>query len=217
MEQFGGTESLARLGCGYIVGQDSLSQCLFRLLNIATYLTIAPSQILRSKAIMVATAHTTEDTSSAYPGIPPFPNDVPTAPLLRLNYSALQTSDAERNAFFTASKELGFFYLDLRGDELGEQLLAESELLFHVGEDLFKEGADELNKYDYSKGEKEEGSAVGDGAGSEVRWKEGREPSYMGYKSIGKGVVDKAGNRDKNEFYNVRPPFFILSVFVRRG
>lgn len=157
---------------------------------------------------MALIAYTTEDTSSAYPGIPPFPNDVPTAPLLRLNYSALQTSEAERNAFFTASKELGFFYLDLRGDQLGEQLLAESEQLLHVGEELFQEGADELNKYDYSKGEREEGSGErnGSGEGSEVRWKEGREPSYMGYKSIGKGVVDKAGNRDKNEFYNVGLP-----------
>ena len=142
---------------------------------------------------MVSTAYTVGDTSSAYPGIPPFPNDVLTAPLLRLKYSALQTSDAERNAFFTASKELGFFYLDLRGDILGEQLLAESEKLFHVGEELFEEGPSVLNKYDYSKGEKDEESGLGDGAGAgnEVRWKEGREPSYMGYKSIGKGVVDR--------------------------
>lgn len=157
---------------------------------------------------MARIAYTTEDKSSVYPGIPPFANDVPTAPLLRLNYSALQTSEAERNAFFTASKELGFFYLDLRGDQLGEQLLGESEQLFHVGEKLFQEGADELNKYDYSKGEREEGSGEGNESGGlgELRWKGGREPSYMGYKSIGKGVVDKAGNRDKNEFYNVGLP-----------
>lgn len=155
---------------------------------------------------MTPSAYPTEDTSSAYPGIPPFPNDVPTAPLLRLNYSALQTSEAERNAFFTASKDLGFFYLDLRGDDLGEKLLAESDQLFQVGEELFKEGADELNRYDYSKGEREEGTEKSSPEGSPVKWKEGREPSYMGYKSIGKGVVDKAGNRDKNEFYNVGLP-----------
>lgn len=142
---------------------------------------------------------TTEDTSSVYPGIPPFPNDVPTAPLLRLNYSALQSTPAERTAFFKASKDLGFFYLDLRGDELGEKLLAESAKLFGVGEELFKEGAEELNKYDFSKGTRREGGGDGD-------WEEGREPSYMGYKSIGKGIVDAAGNRDKNEFYNVRHP-----------
>ena len=161
---------------------------------------------------MPPSAYTTEDTSSAYSGIPPFPNDVPTAPLLRLNYSALQTSEAERNAFFTASKDLGFFYLDLRGDELGQQLLAEAEQLFHVGEELFKEGAEELNNYDYSKGEREEGGGGVNGEKGEVRWKEGREPSYMGYKSMGKGVVDKAGNRDKNEFYNVGPLFLSLLV-----
>lgn len=143
---------------------------------------------------MAPSAVSTENTSSAFPNIPPFPDNVPTAPLLRLNFSALQTSESERADFLQACKDLGFFYLDLRGDSLGEKLLAESDQLFGVGEALFKEGVEELSKYDFSKGEKDESGG----------WKDGREPSYMGYKSIGKGVVDAAGNRDKNEFYNVR-------------
>ena len=154
------------------------------------------ADIAIAQVIMAPSAVTTEDTSSAYPNIPPFPNNVPTAPLLRLNFSALQISEPERNAFFQACKDLGFFYLDLRGDELGEKLLAESEQLFGVGEKLFQEGAGVLNGYDYSKGTKKKNGEEGD-------WEEGREPSYMGYKSMGKGVVDAAGNRDKNEFYNV--------------
>ena len=128
--------------------------------------------------------------------IPAFPNDVPTAPLLRLSLSALRSDPEEAEALFKASKDLGFFYLDMRGDELGEHLLAESDKLFGVGKELFAEGAEKLMNYDYSKGEKNE-----DGT-----WKEGRAPTYMGYKHVGKGVTDAQGNRDRNEFYNVSFP-----------
>lgn len=140
---------------------------------------------------MAPTALTADTVTDSFPDIPPFPNDVPTAPLLRLSYARLQSSDpeiakAELDAFFSASKDLGFFYLDMRGHRLGEELLAESEKLFGVGKQLFKEGAEELNKYDYSS-----------------------QMSYMGYKSVGKGVVDAAGNRDRNEFYNAGKDDFL--------
>lgn len=140
---------------------------------------------------MAPTALTAETITASFPDIPPFPNDVPTAPLLRLSYARLQSSDpeiakTELDAFFQASKDLGFFYLDMRGHPLGEEILAESEKLFGVGKDLFKEGAEELGKYDYSG-----------------------QMSYMGYKSVGKGVVDAAGNRDRNEFYNAGKDDFL--------
>jgi hypothetical protein len=122
--------------------------------------------------------------STKSPIIPPFPDDIPTAPLLALSLASLRTSPSESAALYTASKELGFFYLDLRGDALGETLLSESDQLFGVGEALFEEGAEELGKFDYS------------GVGS-----------YYGYKGVGKGVVDREGARDRNEFYNVGIPF----------
>lgn len=114
--------------------------------------------------------------------LPPFPTDVPTAPLVRLSLSSLRTSQDEANALFKAAKELGFFYLDMRGDELGEKLLSESDTLFHVGRAMYQLDETELAKFDYSHIEP---------------WR-----SYFGYKGLGKGVVDTKGTRDRNQFYN---------------
>ena len=51
-----------------------------------------------------------------YPDLPPFPADVPTAPLLRLRLQKLIDKDPlELTRLWKACTELGFFYLDLRG------------------------------------------------------------------------------------------------------
>lgn len=118
-----------------------------------------------------------------FPELPPFPTDIPTAPLLRLSLSLLQSSAAEYDRLWSAATNLGFFYLDLRGDTTGEALLSESNILFDLGKQIFALGRDELDKYDYSA-----------------------KGSYFGYKGFGKGVVNKEGRRDGNEFYNVRSP-----------
>lgn len=53
---------------------------------------------------------------SNYSDLPPFPADVPTAPLLRLSLQKLIDKDAlESTRLWKACTELGFFYLDLRG------------------------------------------------------------------------------------------------------
>lgn len=120
------------------------------------------------------------ESLETFPTLPPFPTDIPTAPLLRLSLSELGKSKAESASLFTASKDLGFFYLDLRGDQLGDTLLEESGRLFEVSKSLFDEGPDELEKFDYSE-----------------------QGSYYGYKGLGKKVVDAKGTKDRNEFYNV--------------
>lgn len=122
----------------------------------------------------------TNQALEAFPTLPPFPTDIPTAPLLRLSLSELGKSESESTSLFTASKDLGFFYLDLRGDQLGDTLLEESGRLFEVSKALFEEGPDELEKFDYSE-----------------------QGSYYGYKGLGKKVVDVKGTKDRNEFYNV--------------
>jgi hypothetical protein len=49
---------------------------------------------------------------------PPFPNTVPTAPLLRISLSKLLAHDAEEEErFWSACCNLGFFYLDLTSPE----------------------------------------------------------------------------------------------------
>ncbi|EXJ74790.1 uncharacterized protein A1O5_01486 [Cladophialophora psammophila CBS 110553] len=110
---------------------------------------------------------------------PLFPEDVPTAPLLRLSLAKLIERDPEEvNRFVRACEDLGFFYLDLTGP--GDSLLADADQLFKVGEELFELPLDEKKKYDFQK-----------------------KNSYFGYKGFGANVVDRDGNLDRNEFYNV--------------
>ncbi|PGG95268.1 hypothetical protein AJ79_10157 [Helicocarpus griseus UAMH5409] len=112
-----------------------------------------------------------------FAGIPPFPDDVPCAPLLRLSLEKLLNhNETEVERLCSACKDLGFFYLDLRGNPI----LADADGLFDTGERLFELDLDEKRKYDMSK-----------------------QFSYFGYKESGAAVVDKFGNRDRNEFYNV--------------
>ncbi|KAK6428642.1 hypothetical protein LTR95_015212 [Oleoguttula sp. CCFEE 5521] len=140
-----------------------------------------------------------EDEDLSYPNLPPFPSDIPTAPLLRISLSKLLSNDsAEVTNLWNASRDLGFFYLDLRvplfssatkrdsahepseSDIDGPALLSSAEKLFKLGEKLFELTTEEKLKYDF----KDQGS-------------------YFGYKGIGAGVVDAQGTRDRNEFYNV--------------
>jgi isopenicillin N synthase-like dioxygenase len=121
---------------------------------------------------------TTTMTSQAQ-ATPPFPDDVPTAPLLRISLEKLlQRDDAELERFNRACEDLGFFYLDLTGP--GDALLRDADKLFDIGEELFDLPLEEKTKYDFSE-----------------------KKSYFGYKAQGAVVVDRKGNLDRNEFYNV--------------
>lgn len=113
------------------------------------------------------------------PSPPPFPDSVPTTPLLRLTLSKLLKRDAaELDRFFHACEELGFFYLDLRGS--ADELLANADALFDVGKGLFNLSLDEKETFDFSS-----------------------QNSYFGYKGQGAAVVNAEGDVDRNEFYNV--------------
>ncbi|KAL1409602.1 hypothetical protein Q8F55_003597 [Vanrija albida] len=62
--------------------------------------------------------------------LPPFPTDVKTAPLVSLSLARLEAGDAaEAAAFFKCSKELGFFYLEMAGSEIGEAMVTEADAL----------------------------------------------------------------------------------------
>jgi isopenicillin N synthase-like dioxygenase len=128
-----------------------------------------------------AIIHTRLETDSlSFPDLLPFPKDIPTAPLHRLSLSKVRSDASESERLFSACRDLGFFYLDLRQDEQGEILLKEAEELFKMAPKLYDLGRDELQKYDYKS-----------------------QGSYMGYKGFGSAVVDEKGNLDRNEFYNV--------------
>lgn len=134
-----------------------------------------------------ASTKTTISIDESFDGIPPFPSNIPTAPLLRLSLAALRNDATESNALYHASKTLGFFYLDLRRDAEGEALLKDADGLFGVGRELFDLGRKELGKYNYKP--------MG---------------SYFGYKGFGTGIIDREGNLDRNEFYNVCLPLLLF-------
>lgn len=89
-------------------------------------------------------------TLETFPGIPPFPDDVSTAPLLRLSLKKLLDNDPiESDAFFSACKDLGFFYLDLRGVPEGASILEDADKLFALGEQVFDLDLEEKMRYDF--------------------------------------------------------------------
>lgn len=121
------------------------------------------------------------DVSENFPDLPPFPNHVTTAPLLRISLKKLlDQNPAELSKLYDASVDIGFFYLDLRDAEQGQHLLDDADALFQVGERLFDLSLEEKQGYDFSS-----------------------QKSYFGYKSQGVSPVDLDGNLDRAEFYNV--------------
>jgi isopenicillin N synthase-like dioxygenase len=123
--------------------------------------------------------NTSPDTTFA--GLPPFSEDVPTAPLLRLSLKKLAERDkGEIQRLNAACEDLGFFYLDLQEASLVPDILHDVDELFQLGSRLFELPLEEKQKYDLSS-----------------------QNSYFGYKAQGAAVVDRQGNLDRNEFYNV--------------
>lgn len=125
---------------------------------------------------------------SQFAGLPPFPDDVPTVPLLRISLQKLIDNDtAELSRLWEACTELGFFYLDMRDAQSqdsslrGDDFLADCDRLFEVAKEFYQLPVEEKVKYDFkAKG------------------------SYFGYKGYGDGIIDAKGSKDRNEFYNVR-------------
>jgi isopenicillin N synthase-like dioxygenase len=120
--------------------------------------------------------------SSSGSALPPFPDDIPVAPLVTISLRELEKSisTAEHEHLFSAAKSLGFFYLDLQGTTEGEKLLKQADALFDLMNDFFSLPVEEKTKFDFAA-----------------------KKIYFGYKGIGKEVVDGKGTRDKNELYNV--------------
>lgn len=125
--------------------------------------------------------------SDSFADLPPFPNNVPTAPLLRISLEKLLKQDPEeQERCWKACCGLGFFYLDLRSSTEGHEtingqgLLEDVDRLFEVMKEFYDLDVQEKAKYDFAD-----------------------QGSYFGYKGYGQGIIDKQGTRDRNEFYNV--------------
>ncbi|KAI4694731.1 hypothetical protein J4E81_006330 [Alternaria sp. BMP 2799] len=139
--------------------------------------------------------HSPSPPRDHFPDLPIFPDNVPTAPLLRISLQKLLDRDEEeQNRCWQACRELGFFYLDVRHSRHsdngiehnndtavdGDALLQDVGKLFEIMRDFYDLDVSEKIKYDF----KDQGS-------------------YFGYKGYGEGYVDKQGTKDRNEFYNI--------------
>ncbi|KAI0269391.1 Clavaminate synthase-like protein [Gloeopeniophorella convolvens] len=107
--------------------------------------------------------------------LPPFPDDVPTVPLLVIDYQLLRNRDQnETERLWKAATELGFWYLKNHGVE------AEVSAMFEMGARTMELPLEEKMKFEQ-----------GDGGRS------------FGYKFAGANATDASGALDSVEFINV--------------
>jgi hypothetical protein len=172
------------------------------------------------------------ETDLDFLDLPPFPENVPMAPLLRINLSKLtQRDQQEVDKLWQACCELGFFYLDLRGASNDRKSILKPPSVTESTESARGEvgradsatGNDEHNaQTKIERGEFEVdidgerllqdaedlfrvGKKVFDLPVEEkVKYDLKDQGSYFGYKGYGQGVIDAEGTKDRNEFYNVR-------------
>lgn len=140
---------------------------------------------LKNSSCVVATAtdaaitdesHTSQPSSST-----PFPEDVECAPLVTIDLCRLLAGDtAEHSRLYSASRELGFFNLDLSGCQQGSGLQDSANSLFDISRNFFDLPLATKRQYDFA------GKA-----------------KYYGYKGMGAEVIDGKGTLDRNEIYNI--------------
>jgi isopenicillin N synthase-like dioxygenase len=165
--------------------------------------------------------------------LPPFPEDIPTAPLLRISLNKLTRGDQrEIDKLWEACCELGFFYLDLRDGSTSPNNIPKPTSVNDLAEKHFEDvdradspikddqldgqtGVENLGKFDVDVDggrllqDAEDlfkiGKSVFDLPVEEkVKYDLKDQGSYYGYKGYGQGVIDAEGTKDRNEFYNVR-------------
>jgi len=107
--------------------------------------------------------------------LPPFPDNVPTHPLLVVDYKLIEKRDPqELGKLYQAATELGFWYLKNHGvDDLVNSM-------FEMGEATMNLPLDEKMKFE-----------------------QGDDGRSFGYKASGANAVDEAGTLDFVEFINV--------------
>ncbi|TFK62217.1 Clavaminate synthase-like protein [Pluteus cervinus] len=114
-------------------------------------------------------------TVPQFGGIPPFPTNVPTHPLLVIDYELLKRHDEkEIERLWEAGTKLGFWYLKNHGAE------KEVDGMFEMGKETMSLPLEEKMKYE-----------------------QGDSGRSFGYKAAGANAVDAYGTLDTVEFLNV--------------
>ncbi len=89
----------------------------------------------------------------SFPGLPPFPDNVPIVNLTHISFLKFQTGHGtEVDRLFQACKEWGFFFLDLRDSVQGSALLNLADQVLEIGKNVFDLDLEEKNKYHMTKG-----------------------------------------------------------------
>jgi isopenicillin N synthase-like dioxygenase len=77
-------------------------------------------------------------SSKLFEGIPPFPDDIPTVSMNTVSLEGLRENDTKAaEQTLAACKELGFFFLDLREDSMGDAMIECIDQLFTIGQEIF--------------------------------------------------------------------------------
>ncbi|CZT46503.1 related to oxidoreductase, 2OG-Fe(II) oxygenase family [Rhynchosporium secalis] len=113
---------------------------------------------------------------------PPFPSDLPHAPIASISLSKLLSGDSEnKSSVLTACQTHGFFYLDLRDSPPGLSLLSSANALYKLSTSVFSLPLSEKRSYAFRPPE-----------------------SLFGYKPAGTvKQTDKDKRPDSTEFFNV--------------
>jgi len=119
---------------------------------------------------------------SSLANLPPFPEDLPTAPIAIISSQKLLDGDPdEGKRVLEACQTYGFFYLDLNDSTEGENLIDEAEQLLELSKEAFKPAVEEKMPFHLQKG-----------------------VSMFGYKAAGTVKnTDKDLRPDTTEFFNI--------------
>ncbi|KAF1934441.1 Clavaminate synthase-like protein [Didymella exigua CBS 183.55] len=122
------------------------------------------------------------DIINGWDKLPAFPSDIETIEFDTISLKALQAREgATIRKIIDSCKTVGFFRIDLSDTKDGMQMLAAANEMFKLSQETFSL-PDEILLAD---------DVFGNGE------------SLLGYKGLGKSVVDKTGRRDNNQQYYI--------------
>ncbi|KAJ3552762.1 hypothetical protein NM688_g3980 [Phlebia brevispora] len=175
-----GTEHL------FVAGLRCVPRCYSPIVQDATASEphLKPIQVTRDKAPLVAHVPPASRrvlcivAQASMPGLdkfPPFPEGIPTHPLLVIDYELLKKGDTEEiSRLWGAATTLGFWYL--KNHAVNKEV-----------DDMFRMGAETMQLPLFEK----------------MQFEQGDEGASFGYKAIGTCAVDEKGAVDANESFNI--------------
>ena len=83
-----------------------------------------------------------------FDAVPPFPSNIPTAEVPKISLSKLSSGDpAFAYDLFRTCCTTGFFLLDMRGDETGNDMIRQIETMFNISNSTFDLDIEEKSRY----------------------------------------------------------------------